>query len=409
MKEILLFTLLLATLQLSAQTFTNFTTDDGLINNSVNCLAVNADDALWFGTQEGLSFFDGNSWLNYDVNSHPDLVSNTITALAVDQNNDLWIGTDFGVNKFDGTNWTTYTETDGLADDRVKYIKEDAAGQVWIANNDGLSILDAMGTWTSYTMADGLPFGGTNFVTFDADGKAYVGTPLAGVLVFEGTNFTTIDEDDGLLSDKIRSIAIDEAGNKWIGTADGISVFDKNDTFVKHHEFIFELPPPDELNPIEDIQVDAAGRIWVGVYVDYLVTEGGLSVYNGFNWQDFDVADGLIGPVVRRLAVDGADNVWVATSTGISKVSGLPSATIDPLIDQAIVVSPNPASEVLHLQTPEALQGSAFQIFDALGRLVQAGELRSSSWDLELSEQHSGMYYLLLDGLYARKFMIVQP
>ena len=405
MKNTLILFFIILSCSLHAQIFTNYTTADGLINNSVNCLAVDHNDDLWFGTQEGISKFDGTNWTNYDVNSHPDLVSNTITALAVDSDNNLWIGTNFGINKFDGTNWTTYTEADGLADDRVAYINQGPDGKIWLANNDGITIFDGT-IWTSYTMADGLPFGGTNFVTFDSDGKAYLGTPLAGVWILDGTNFTSISEADGLLNNKIRSIAIDTYQHKWIGTADGISVFNSNDEFITHHELIFELPPPDELNPIEDIQIAQDGRVWVGVYIDYLVTEGGISTFGNGIWEDYDVDDGLVGPVVRRLAIDGQGDVWVVTSTGISRISNIPVNTFDIEIDQAIEIYPNPTDAILNLKVPMDLTGTAYQIHNVAGMVLESGIILEEQTILELDNIANGFYFLTIDEFYTRKVVI---
>ncbi|MFT5386132.1 MAG: ligand-binding sensor domain-containing protein [Saprospiraceae bacterium] len=405
MKNILSLCFAFICLYLQAQTFTNYTTAEGLINNSVSCLAVDANDDLWFGTQEGISHFDGTNWTSYDVISHPNLVSNTITALTVDSDNNLWIGTDFGLNKFDGSTWTTYTEADGLADDRIKYINQAPDGKIWIANNDGITIFDGT-TWTSYTMADGLPFGGTNFVTFDSNGKAYLGTPLGGVWILDGTTFTSITEADGLLNDKIRSIAIDQNQHKWIGTTDGISVFNSNNEFITHHELIFELPPPDELNPVEDIQIAADGRIWVGVYVDYLVTEGGVSTFGNNIWEDYDVGDGLIGPVVRRLAIDGQGDVWVVTSTGISRISNIPVSTFDIETDRGIELYPNPTNSVLTLSVPSDLVGKNYQIFNVSGMRVETGIISNEHTDLALEKVAAGFYLLSIDGVYTKKIIV---
>ena len=405
MKRIFTLCFVILSFQLQAQTFTNYTTAEGLINNSVICLAIDSNDNIWFGTQEGISFFDGTNWTNYDVNSHPDLVNNTITALKVDSDNNLWVGTDFGVNKFDGNNWTTYTEADGLADDRIKYINQDDNGNIWFANNDGITIFDGS-SWTSYTMADGLPFGGTNFVMFDSEGNAILGTPLGGVFIFDGTNFTAITEDEGLLSDKVRSIAIDTNNQKWIGTADGISVFDENNVFVTNHEFIFELPPPDSLNPVEDIQIAADGRVWVGVYVDYLVTEGGISMLEGPNWEDYDVDDGLVGPVVRRLAIDSQDNIWVATSTGVSKIGDLPIPTVEIEIYNAIQLYPNPTNGFVTLKVPFDLLGTDYQIFSSLGKRVKVGVVSNELTILNLETLANGLYFLSIDNSYNKKIVI---
>lgn len=408
MKKIFTLCFLLGSFFSEAQiTFTNYTDADGLINNSTNCLAIDANDGLWVGTQKGLSYFDYTTWTNYDKDNYPDLVDDNITALAVDSDNNLWIGTDFGVNKFDGSNWTAYTTADGLADDRVKYINQSADGRIWIANNDGISILDGT-TWTSYTMSDGIPFGGTNFVTFDGAGNAWLGTPLAGVLVFDGTSFTEISETEGLLSNKVRSIAVNAEQEKWIGTADGISVFDADNNFVQHHELIFALPPPDLLNPVEDVQIDQAGRIWVGVYVDYLVTEGGISLLRDdvAPWEDYDVADGLIGPVVRRLAIDSKNIVWVSTSTGLSRIGGFTTSTFDIATDNEIKVFPNPASGEINIDLPNDLMDTDYQLFNTLGMLIKDGNIDNQTMTISTSDLAAGVYFLTIDHVYTRKVLI---
>ncbi len=405
MKNFILLCLLSFSFQLQAQVLTNYTIADGLINNDVHCLDVDANDHLWFGTQQGISFFDGTNWTNYNTASHPDLVDNGIKAIAVDSENNIWIGTDFGLNKFDGTTWTTYLESDGLADNRIKYIRQGPDGNIWVANNDGISIFDGT-NWTSYTMADGLPFGGTNYVTFDNNEKAYLGTPLGGIWILDGSTWSSITENDGLLSNNIRSLEIDGAQRKWIGTADGISVFNANNEFVQHHELIFELPPPDSLNPVEDIKIASDGRIWAGVYIDYLVTEGGVSFYDSNGWGDIDVNDGLIGPVVRRLVIDSQDIIWVATSTGITKIGETPTAAFEPAIDQKIELFPNPTSQNLNLTVPQDLLNKTYSIYNNLGQLIQKGRIVSTNSKIELSGT-SGLYFLTIDDVYTRKIVLV--
>lgn len=392
-KILILAGFLLATTISSAQNFTNYTTAEGLINNSVNCLVVDANDHLWFGTQEGISKFDGTTWTSIDLNSHPDLVHNTILAIEIDADGNLWVGTDFGVGKYDGTNWTTYTEADGLADNRIKYIRQDTEGNIWFGNNDGVSVFDGT-DWMSYTMADGLPFGGINFITFDAAGNKWFGTGLGGVLMFDGTTFTEITEDEGLLSDKIRSIAIDENNYKWVGTSDGVSVLGDDNQFAFDHEFIFTLPPPDSLNPIEDIQIDSKGRIWVGVYVDYLVTEGGVSMYDGNTWVQYEVPDGLVGPVVRRLAIDTQDNVWVATSSGVTKISDVPMSIFDEEVRRNIKVFPNPASDFVNLTVPEDLIDATYSLYNYMGIEVKTGLISEEMIQVELADIAKGFYLI---------------
>ncbi len=312
----------------SGQTFTNYTIDSGLVNNDVLCLDVAGSDVMWFGTQEGISVFNGTTWIAHTTATDTNLAHNTIQALCVLSDGNVWIGTDFGASYYNGSAWTTYLETDGLGDDRIKCITEEANGDVWFGTNDGVSIYDGI-TWTSYGTSDGLPFGGVTSVQFDANGDAWLGTGLGGISIFDGTTFTEITENEHLINDKIRAIAIDDNGNKWIGTANGVSVFNSSDLFVENHSIMLILPAPDTLNPVEDVKIASDGRIWTGIYVDYLVTEGGVAMFNGDLWTDYDVSDGLIGPVIRALDIDSQDNIWVTTSTGISKISGIPADSVD--------------------------------------------------------------------------------
>ena len=376
----------------NAQTFTNYTTVDGLVNNTVNCLAIADNNDVWFGTQEGVSKFDGINWTSHTTSTNAGLVHNTIKAMAIDDDGNVWVGTDYGVSTYDGNNWTTYTETDGLADNRIKYITVDLEGNIWFGNNDGVSVYDGS-IWLSYTTTDGLPFGGVSFIAIDSSGNKCLGTGLGGMIVFDGVNFTAVTEDEGLLNDKVRSIVVDGDNNKWIGTADGISIFDSNNNWVENHTRMFTLPAPDTLNPVEDVQMDSKGRIWSAIYVDYLVTEGGISMYNGVEWTDYDMSDGLIGPVVRRIAIDDNDVVWVATSTGVSKISDMPAVGITSYEHQAeLNVFPNPCTDRLVIQGDDI---QSVEVIDITGKTIaQQSSNFSSLVNLEMNAYPSGIYFV---------------
>ena len=366
----LCFVLFCATFAMSGfcQEFTNFTEADGLIDNSVNCVAVDGNDHLWFGTQNGLSSFDGTSWTGYTTSSG--IIDNAISAIAVMNNGDIWVGTDFGASKYDGSVWTSYTEADGIGDNRINHIAEGPDGRIWFGDYDGVSVLDGA-VWSSYNMNDGLPFGGINYTAFDSNSDIWLGAGLGGLIKFDGTTFEAYSENEGLINKKVRSVLVDNQDNKWVGTAEGVSVFNSANEWVEHHTKMLILPPPDTLNPVEDIVMDSDGNIWAGIYVDYLVTEGGISVYNADYWYDFDVSDGLVGPVVRRLAVDSQDNIWVATSTGVSKLSNTP-VSVSMLASNPIKIYPNPGTGLYSVRSDHPIDELQLNIRNISGQLVQS-------------------------------------
>jgi ligand-binding sensor domain-containing protein len=387
------FTLLGSSLQ--AQTFTNYTMSDGLLADNVLSLDVAANGDLWFGTQNGVSVFDGVSiWTDHTTTTDTGLAHNTIQALAVMSTGDVWIGTDFGVSVYNGSVWTKYTEANGLGDDKVKYIAEDLAGNIWFATSDGASMFDGV-NWTNYGMADGLPFGGANHITVHSNGDIWISTGLGGVAIWDGATFTEITENEGLLNDKVRSLVIDGSGNKWVGTADGISVFDNSNTFSMNHTTMFTLPPPDTLNPVEDMAMDSQGIIWTAVYVDYLVTEGGVCAYDGANWFDYDVSDGLVGPVVRRLTIDANDDVWVATSTGVSKISNT-GVGIESVSDNASFnLYPNPTSDVLNISLTN-VENEQIEVYNTTMQLVKTVPVgnRQQQATMSMADVEHGIYFV---------------
>ena len=380
---------------LSSQTFTNYTETEGLIDNSVNCVTVDADDNLWFGTQNGISKFDGTNWTSMDKSTHPGLADNGITAIFVDKDNRLWVGTDFGVSRLDGDDFITFTEADGLADNRVNHINQNFEGSIWISNKDGVTIAEEGSPWISLTLADGIPFGGIAHTDFGSLGRNYYSTPLSGIIIDDGIIFSTVSEDEGLVSKKVTATALAPDGRRWVSTSSGVSVLDDKDKPVANYTRIFELPAPDTLNPVEDVKVDSKGRVWAGVYVDYLVTEGGVSMFDGNTWVDYDVADGLVGPVVRQLAIDSKDDVWVATSSGVTKIS-FPSTNVSEVEEIGFAIFPNPVSDVLNVKFDLPLQAIDLKMYDAFGRLVLKMPISKAKSQLAIpvSGFSKGMYYL---------------
>ena len=403
MKKILLLIMSVIAMQLNAQTITNYTTADGLLSNFVECIESDVSDNIWFGTSVGVQKFDGSNWTAYTTADG--LVNDNVKVITSASNGDIWVGTDFGASHFDGTNWTTYDNTSGLNSNQVKSIDEEANGSIWIGTNLGVSYFDGT-TWTSYSSPD-LHWSGVNATAFDSNGDKWFASPLAGITHFDGTTFTPYDTSNGLLSQFVTDILVDNNDNKWVGTSSGMSVLDASNTSFTQHTMMYLMPPPDTLNPVVDIAFnDLWGHVWTTIYVGYLA-EGGVAYWDGSQWEDFHVSDGLAGPNVRGLTIDSQNTVWVATSTGVSKISAIPSAVFAAEI-ATFNLFPNPSNDILYLNNgTQNIQ--QVKMYNNLGALVYLNDNKKQQYKIDVSSFSKGLYYINIhsfDAIIAKKIVI---
>lgn len=86
--------------------WTVFDTNDGLVDNFVQCIACYPDGSVWFGTKGGISIFRDDSWKS--LTSENGLLSNNIQCMTVDKTGVVWCGTDKGVIAIDRGVITNY-------------------------------------------------------------------------------------------------------------------------------------------------------------------------------------------------------------------------------------------------------------------------------------------------------------
>ncbi|GEM_PF-2061849 len=120
-----------------ADDFRIWTSEDGLISNSIRAMAQTPDGYLWFGTHSGLSRFDGKRFVNFDPKSDPRLPGGNVSSLLADDNNQLFVAVKgAGLFVYDGTAFNPVPGNDKL--------RELMADGDWI---DGLQSGDDESMW----------------------------------------------------------------------------------------------------------------------------------------------------------------------------------------------------------------------------------------------------------------------
>ena len=405
MKFKLLLMMSVIALQLKAQTFTNYTTNEGLLSDFVECIDIDINDNVWMGTSIGVQVFDAGMNNGAIYTTADGLVNDNVKKIKATSNGDIWVGTDFGVSVFDGSSWITYNSSNGLVNNQVISIDEDVNGGIWIGiRNAGVSYFDG-NSWISYSSPD-LHWSGVSATAFDTNGDKWFGSPVGGITHFDGTTFTPYDTSNGLLSQYVTPLLIDDQDNKWVGTSSGMSVLDASNTSFTQYTRMYIMPPPDTLNPVVDIAIDSYERIWTAIYVGYLA-EGGIAYWDGNQWEDFHVSDGLAGPNVKGLTIDSQDNVWVATSTGVSKILAIPSAVVAAEIS-TFNLFPNPSNDVLYLNNvTQNIQ--QVKMYNNLGTLVYFNDNKKQQYKIDISSFYKGLYYVNIhfsDTIISKKIVI---
>ncbi|KPK86892.1 MAG: hypothetical protein AMS27_04055 [Bacteroides sp. SM23_62_1] len=140
----------------------------------------------------------------------------------------------------------------------------------------------------------------------DSRGIIWLGTQGGGMIRFEGKEFHSYTTNDGLFSNSVRAFAEDRHGNIWIGTDDGLNLF--NGISISGFKNIPELYG----DPILCILEDKQGDIWIGtrssgllrirqIKKDTLITER------------YDSDNGLSSDFIFSLYEDTRGRIWAGT------------------------------------------------------------------------------------------------
>lgn len=146
-------------------------------------------------------------------------------------------------------------------------------------------------------------------VTKEKNGTIWYSTSNGLVQVSENKAKDFTIHNSGLLSNQVRSLALDRDGSKWIATNKGVSHWDDSiwHNYTKCQGLIS--------NNVSCVAIDKYGKKWFG-------TDQGISLYDGKNWKSYTRVDGLVDNFINTINFDWTGRCWVGTSMGISVFDG---------------------------------------------------------------------------------------
>lgn len=287
--------------------FEYFTEESGLTNNYVRAVCIDDKGLVWFGTKNGICFYDGKAFKTIDTNiAQPHNVSH----IFMDKHKKLWFSTfGEGVYSYDGRTFKNYNETNGLINDWIRDAIEDSEGNIWFASKFGLSKFDGK-TFMRFTEAEGLPVDYTNVVFEDKEKNIWIGSDGKGLCKFLGETFTYLTTKDNLGSNIVLSILEDQDQNIWFSTfGKGITKKEGNKTV--------QYSTNEGLNN---------NSIWAGLKDKnnnlWFCTSDGISKFDGKKFKNYGVDNGLSARIVYSVCQDHTGNLWFGTTRGVSVFDG---------------------------------------------------------------------------------------
>ena len=120
--------------------FRHYEVEDGLPSNTIRSLIQDSHGFMWFGTENGLSRFDGHTFKNYRTiqSDSTSLGNNYIYSLYEDSFHTFWIGTNEGIYiynfEFESFSYFSVKTNNGIAiTSHITAIHEDHEQNIWFA------------------------------------------------------------------------------------------------------------------------------------------------------------------------------------------------------------------------------------------------------------------------------------
>ena len=231
----------------------------------------------------------------------------------VDRDGLLWIATDKGLFRYDGENLALYLP--GPLE-YTNSMMQDSSGLIWIADNQGIKVLDINAGLMKKIDATGGGISDSRILQMvpDKNGVIWATTARHGINIIDQKTQTVkwLNKEQGLSSSQPGGITIDNAANIWIATAgNGISVIDAKHDKIKYLNKTSGL----KSDSVETLLCDRKGRIWIGANDGMInVLDPGKNTILSINeMQDKSM---FTAPLLQ----DNKGRVWLGTTYGIEVI-----------------------------------------------------------------------------------------
>ncbi|MEL7005741.1 MAG: two-component regulator propeller domain-containing protein, partial [Bacteroidota bacterium] len=322
--------------KLVGQKFINYGLEEGLPNLYISSSSVDKSGNLWFGTRNsGLIKYDGEIFQTYDISDG--LINNSIRTLFMDSYDRLWIGTISGLSLYVDDGFVNFNKDNGLHDNIIWSLSESEDRKVIIVTREGINY------YVDNKMHKGISDSDifskkVNVGLEDSNGNYWIGYFGHGLIkVAPDLNVRSmVTVDDGLTSDIIYNLMLDNDGNLLVGSERGLDKLYLNE--LGELERIKNYDRVDGFDGIKTLHnsmyKDNNGDVWFGSaegvfkyqlskeeanYTEPITYISGLKLfYNEVDWSEYSDSTSLWFNLPVSLALPYNSNSLVLEYFGAS-------------------------------------------------------------------------------------------
>lgn len=326
-RKVLFLFLLMSITFVSAQnknlSFKYLNTDDGLSNNSVNTIFQDKLGQMWFGTNNGLNKYDGNSITIYkNIPYQKSGLSNSnILNILQDKSGLLWISTANGLNKYNQKkdrfrSYFSYSDKEkSLSSNLVISSLEISNNEIWFGTANGVSIYNKRKDNFKRILFRKNNRIAVSHIYLDKNKQVWLASSIGLINVKRNKEKEFIIKEYKFKTDKnnflVNTIFESESGILHIGTKyNGYLLFD-----IKKAEFIVpnQIEIPNDID-VRGFEKDKQGNLWIatknGVYI---VTKTKKTIVIKEN-KNLD--SGISQNFIKTIFKDKNGSIWLGTQSG---------------------------------------------------------------------------------------------
>ena len=189
---------------------------------SVTTLVLGPAGDLWVGTYDGGVTRLHEGRVVSRIGREEGLPQLSIRALHFGHDGALWIGTSEGLARFDNGRATVIDLFPKETPDFILSLEETASGTLWVGTAIGLARLDPDGKVTVHDRDSGYPALDTFDIQLEDDQNGWLATD-AGLLRMQDGHFHAIGRAQGMPSDTLFRLLIDQGGAFWLTSNRGLA------------------------------------------------------------------------------------------------------------------------------------------------------------------------------------------